>query len=153
MDSRCFEGLIPCLISCRTLLTHNLCLQFVAIASYIYLLLAATIKLTFLFLYRRVFSPESTYKYAIDGGIAFIICATIALFFGSIFACVPVSRTWDEAVDGHCINPDGIDYLSGVVNAVMDLYILVLPMPLLWRLKMETRRKLKLSIVFGLGLL
>ncbi|KAI1139407.1 hypothetical protein F5Y05DRAFT_425016 [Hypoxylon sp. FL0543] len=126
--------------------------EFIAISSYVYVLVSATTKLTFLFLYRRVFSPRRTYKYAIYGGIAFITCATIALFFASVFACQPVSRSWDATVDGHCFNPDGIDYLSGVVNAVVDLYILILPMPLLWRLKMDTKRKLKLFVVFSIGL-
>lgn len=151
MGRGCSEGLNPSLVACAPL--TYLCRQFVAIGSYVYLLLAATIKLTFLFLYRRVFSPQKTYKYTIDGGIAFIICATTSLFFASVFACVPVARTWDEAVDGHCINPDSIDYLSGVVNAVVDLYIIILPVSLLWGLKMSVRRKLQLSIVFGLGLL
>ncbi|KAI0108786.1 hypothetical protein F4776DRAFT_675001 [Hypoxylon sp. NC0597] len=126
--------------------------KFVAISSYVYLLVTATTKLTFLFFYRRVFSPQCACKYAIDGGIVFIICATISLFFASVFACVPVARTWDETVDGHCFNPDGIDYLSGAVNAVVDLYIFVLPIPLLWKLEMGTKRKLKLLIVFSLGL-
>ncbi|KAI0838522.1 hypothetical protein F5Y06DRAFT_268275 [Hypoxylon sp. FL0890] len=127
--------------------------KFVAISSYVYVLVAATTKLTFLFMYRRVFSPQRAYKYAIDGGIVFIICATIALFFASVFACVPVSRTWDETVEGHCFNPDGIDYLSGVVNAVMDLYILVLPMHLLCRLRMDAERRLKLLAIFCIGLI
>ncbi|KAI1407947.1 hypothetical protein F5Y13DRAFT_194795 [Hypoxylon sp. FL1857] len=128
-------------------------LKFLAISSYVYVLVAATTKLSFLFMYRRVFSLRPKYRYAIDGGVVFIICATIALFFASVFACVPVSRSWDETVDGHCFNPDGIDYLSGVVNAVVDLYILALPVPLLWGSKMDSRRKLKLLIIFSISLL
>ncbi|KAI6082213.1 hypothetical protein F4821DRAFT_219457 [Hypoxylon rubiginosum] len=121
------------------------------IACYVYLVLAATTRLTFLFSYRRIFSSKRSYKYAIDGGIGFTISAAISLLLATVFTCAPIERGWDATISGHCFNYDIIGYLSGAINSLIDLYILVLPMPLCWRLNLDARRKWRLTMVFGLG--
>lgn len=44
-------------------------------------------------------------------------------------------------------------YLSGVFNTITDLYILLLPLPFIWDLKMRAGRKLRLMAVFSVGIL
>jgi hypothetical protein len=42
---------------------------------------------------------------------------------------------------------------SGVVNIVTDFYVLILPMPFVWSLNMKRSRKVRVLVIFGLGLL
>ena len=46
-----------------------------------------------------------------------------------------------------------IPYLSGVFNTVSDLYILILPLPFIWGLKLTVSRRLRLMAVFSAGIL
>ncbi|KAI1653873.1 hypothetical protein F4813DRAFT_373072 [Daldinia decipiens] len=127
-------------------------LKIYTIATFIYLILSTCIKLTFLFLYRRIFSPQTKSKYFIYGAIYFVVCLNTALLFTTIFECSPVARSWNSALDGHCINPKILPYLSGVTSFLTDIYILILPIPLLWHLNMGRKRKFRLIAIFGTGL-
>jgi hypothetical protein len=40
---------------------------------------------------------------------------------------------------------------NGVLSFVGDLIILALPMPMVWKLQIDTRRKIALSAMFLLG--
>ncbi|KAI1798756.1 hypothetical protein F4811DRAFT_566168 [Daldinia bambusicola] len=98
------------------------------------------IKLTFLFLYRRIFSPQTIAKYFINGGIV------------TIFMCSPVARSWNSVLDGHCIDPKVLLCFPGVTSCITDIYILILPIPLLRRLNMGRKRRFRFAVIFGTGL-
>ncbi|KKK18675.1 hypothetical protein P175DRAFT_0536098 [Aspergillus ochraceoroseus IBT 24754] len=126
-------------------------LKYFTIAQYIYLTLTATVKLTFLFFYYRIFHPQHKIKYLITFGIVFVAITHITILFLTIFSCAPVSHAWNAASPGRCWNPKILPYLSGALSSVTDLYVLILPIRSLWDLNMTTRRKLRLAAVFGLG--
>lgn len=68
-----------------------------------------------------------------------------------MFSCTPVQSYWDSAIPGHCINYDlALHILSGS-NVVTDALILILPMPLVWRMNTSFTRKVQISGVFLLG--
>ena len=46
-----------------------------------------------------------------------------------------------------------LDLFIAIFNMVLDIVVVVLPMPVLWRLQMSRERKAALSCIFGLGLL
>ncbi|KAF2203656.1 hypothetical protein GQ43DRAFT_411195 [Delitschia confertaspora ATCC 74209] len=127
-------------------------LKYFTFAQYCYLVCSGVVKLSFLFFYRRVFSAQTKSKYYIDFGIAFVFCANTALLFATIFSCTPIARAWNPILRGHCIHPRILPWLSGVLNSVTDIYVLVLPASLLWGLHLELERKIKLLAVFGLGI-
>ncbi|KAK2849620.1 hypothetical protein FQN49_005575 [Arthroderma sp. PD_2] len=127
-------------------------LKYFTFAQYVYLILTATIKLTFLFFYRRVFSPQTLSNILITFGIVFVTVAHVAILFATVFSCNPVARAWDATRPGHCINPTILPYLSGGLSSATDLYVLILPIYPVWNLNMNIRRKIKLLGVFGLGI-
>lgn len=92
-------------------------------------------------------------KYWIIGGIIFNISLTIALFFGTLFSCLPVEKAWNSTLPGHCIDPIILPYLSGASSSAMDIFILILPIPPLWALNMSLNKRLKVLAVFCVGLL
>ncbi|CAJ2504213.1 Uu.00g116070.m01.CDS01 [Anthostomella pinea] len=127
-------------------------LKFQTIASQVYLVAATAIKLSLLFLYRRLFNLKKKAKYFVNGGIVVVLLMGIALLLAIIFFCTPVRKAWDDSVEGHCSDPAPVSYLSGVWNAAVDVYVLILPVPLLWGLNMSPRQKLRLGAVFGIGI-
>ncbi|KAF3482730.1 putative Integral membrane protein Pth11-like [Arthroderma uncinatum] len=127
-------------------------LKYFTFAQYVYLILTATIKLTFLFFYRRVFSPQTLSKILISFGIVFVSTSHVAILFATVFSCSPIARAWNLAIPGRCINPVILPYLSGALSSATDLYVLILPIYPVWNLNMKLRRKIKLLAVFGLGI-
>ncbi|KAF9885245.1 hypothetical protein FE257_000605 [Aspergillus nanangensis] len=61
---------------------------------------------------------------------------TIACALALIFPCHPLARSWDlRIVHGYCINRFAVYYAQCGLNLFIDLALLILPLPLIWRLK------------------
>ncbi|RCI10277.1 hypothetical protein L249_8579 [Ophiocordyceps polyrhachis-furcata BCC 54312] len=67
--------------------------------------------------------------------------------------CVPVEKVWHKWVPGRCLNRKAVDTCVAVFNLAIDLLILALPQRIIWSLKIDTSRKIGVSIVFSVGLL
>lgn len=123
-----------------------------------YYISACFVKLSLLVLYHRVFDPSRTARILIWVGavltfIFYIIATGVFLGF-----CIPHNE--DYALGGwlslqyadRCAMVDGdIASAAGVVGAVLDLYILAIPLACLWGLRTSFHRKVGLSIVFMAG--
>ncbi|KAL9620508.1 MAG: hypothetical protein Q9160_004977 [Pyrenula sp. 1 TL-2023] len=68
-----------------------------------------------------------------------------------MFACRPVRGFYDASVSAKCINDVRFYWATAILNIVTDMYILVLPMPIVWRLHTTMRRRLAISAIFMLG--
>lgn len=122
-------------------------------SAYIYLLLVLVIKLSCLLFYRRVFSPSKRMKWAISAGIYVIVAAYAGVFFSTVFECIPVQKLWHPELHGHCMRPKVLPYASGAINVISDIYVLVIPIPCIWELNLKLYRKLRVLLIFGLGVL
>ena len=81
--------------------------------------------------------------------LGYWIAMTILAFLG----CTPFARNWDKAIAGSCVNLVAFFRWNGITNLLIDFLILLLPLPMVWRLNVGTRQKLELSGTFLLGLL
>lgn len=43
--------------------------------------------------------------------------------------------------------------INGIGNMILDIAVLALPLPTIWKLKLPTAQKLGLAIIFSLGIL
>ncbi|KAI9681265.1 MAG: hypothetical protein M1817_002547 [Caeruleum heppii] len=66
--------------------------------------------------------------------------------------CQPVHKSWRPSTVGTCLPNDSTFYALGAVSIAFDCVIFCLPIPLIFRLQMNTRRKCALAGVFLLGL-
>lgn len=67
---------------------------------------------------------------------------------------LPTSRETMERNDaGKCGNGKMMCNSVGVVHAILDFFILMIPMPLIWNLKISTGNKIFLSILLLCGVL
>lgn len=53
---------------------------------------------------------------------------------------------------GHCSSRHNGGIASGVMNVISDFSILILPLPIIWRLQMSWAKKSRVFAVFGMGL-
>ncbi|KAL4737912.1 hypothetical protein BDV11DRAFT_190637 [Aspergillus similis] len=108
-------------------------------------------KLSILLFYLRVFQTSSfkilTYT------IGFLVLGHgIGVFFAAVFQCSPVQYTWDKEIPGgSCFNQQAFYRYVSPPNIFTDFVILVMPMPVVWRLQTRLTQKLALTGVFLLG--
>ncbi|KAI0476827.1 hypothetical protein F4859DRAFT_480379 [Xylaria cf. heliscus] len=81
----------------------------------------------------------------------------ILLYIGSILtdsvSCVPREYWWDRTIQGHCADTRNLPIVTGTLNAVIDLFILLLPQTIIWKLQMSSRKRLGVSLVFLAGII
>lgn len=117
----------------------------------IYFANSAATKISLLLLYYRIFGVNQKLRLAMMVCGFFSISYFIACTFTALFGCHPVSYFWNKHQSGKCINQVKFFRGNGIVNLLIDVMILCLPMPLVWRLKIERRQKITLSALFLLG--
>ncbi|EUC46253.1 hypothetical protein COCMIDRAFT_36086 [Bipolaris oryzae ATCC 44560] len=110
-------------------------------------------KLAFLFLYRRIFTWPS-FQWTSLVFVILTVAFTIAFFLGFIFDCrLNFAANWGSlaSITENC--PFGFEATIAftVFDAFLDLCILLLPLPWIWRLQIPTIRKIQLCGVFLLG--
>lgn len=126
----------------------------VYLLSQIFWALAVTlIRSSIILLYIRIFPPRSfrlTCYAVLMLNAAFSVGAVIT----DCLMCLPVACKWARLyTDSDC--KCGVQILlnnfSVVTSLLLDITVVVLPMPLLWGLQMAVSKKVVLSGMFGLG--
>lgn len=102
----------------------------------------------------RIF-PRSTnskwFNWALRGTFALNIAWYVGAVLGTVFLCIPISKNWAATEPGHCGTEFNLLMGSAISSVVLDLIILLLPLPKLWKLQIGTQRRVGLMIVFILG--
>ncbi|KAI9652791.1 MAG: hypothetical protein M1831_006593 [Alyxoria varia] len=105
-------------------------------------------RISALLFYRRLFAHS--FKISFWLGVAANVVWFVLLFFLVMFSCSPTQRQWDRSFSGTCLPELPGQIVSSLTSVVIDLYILVMPMPILWRLQM---RKVKKGLIGGILML
>ena len=109
------------------------------------------VKTSILLLYRRLFGCNKRLNRWIWGILIFVFAHQLTMILLSIFSCRPVEAVWDPHVKGWCINVTVAAIIFGSINVCIDIVLLVLPIPLVWRLKIQRKWRIQLIGVFLLG--
>ncbi|KAK7743668.1 hypothetical protein SLS62_010537 [Diatrype stigma] len=109
-------------------------------------------KAAILLLYRRIFDGIRRFRWACTFMLACVGSFCIATTMATIFQCTPVVRAFDRSVEGHCISNSPFWYANAGFNISTDFIILLMPMPLVYRLKIPALQKIGLCMVFALGI-
>ncbi|KAL4964215.1 uncharacterized protein BDV14DRAFT_77866 [Aspergillus stella-maris] len=120
---------------------------------YFYFSVAIT-KLAILFFYLRIFTTR-TFKRVTYGLIALCSAYAMAAIFQSAFDCSPPSYFWtrfDGVSQGTCL-PYAAFKVMPPINIVLDVAVMVLPLPLLLRLNLPWAKKLRVVSMFSVGIL
>lgn len=112
----------------------------------------ATIKISLLLLYYRIFGISKPFRIAVWTCAAIVFGWWSSVFFASIFQCSPVSASWDRTIpNAKCIDLTKYAYGNGVSNLLTDVMILALPGPMVMKLKVDKKSKATLMAIFLLG--
>ncbi|KAJ5102120.1 hypothetical protein NUU61_004342 [Penicillium alfredii] len=114
-----------------------------------YILGPPTIKLSLLFLYRRIFTSPKFLRIIYGLGALIAVWLIVSVFL-AIFDCVPIHSFWTGG--GKCLDfkKFGIGY--AIVNIVTDIAVWLLPIPMIWDVQLRVGQKIALSLIFLLGL-
>lgn len=98
------------------------------------------------------------HKNIVYGALTMVILFSVFYFFLVLFQCTPYSYFWGqyEGKKGSCINPAVVPDASiahSVVSFTADWILGLLPIALIYDLKMNARTKVSVAVLLGLGLL
>ena len=111
------------------------------------------IKISILILYRRTFITKN-FQAAVWIVGAFVIANFIGGLVSVFQYCKPIAHFWDPlGVPGHCSNLPLTITMDSMLLLITDLIIYMMPMPVIWKLRMTTRRKIEITLMFLVGLL
>ncbi|USW52750.1 Putative extracellular membrane protein, CFEM [Septoria linicola] len=118
-----------------------------------YLAALPTVKISLLLTYLRIF-PSQRFRYACYFVIGLNICYAIAFVLVSVFQCLPVHCAWNNWSGEHdckCSNINAQGWTSAAFNVLLDFITLGLPLPQLWAMKLNKRKKFWVMLMFGMG--
>ncbi|PWY63651.1 hypothetical protein BO83DRAFT_411832 [Aspergillus eucalypticola CBS 122712] len=123
-------------------------------AAIIYIPALAAAKFALLMLYYRLLHMIRIWRIIIFL-VTFIIAGyTIALTLGLIFPCQPIAKNWDLTITtGHCVDRSGFYLATAITNTVSDIILIIIPIPVIVKLKLPLIQKLGVGCMFGIGCL
>ena len=82
-------------------------------------------------------------------GIFYFISAFI-----TIFACSPREAIWNMLItDFTCVDNAALILITCLFNIVSDIIILMLPAKAVWKLRIPIKKKVKIVLLFAIGLM
>jgi hypothetical protein len=76
----------------------------------------------------------------------------ISVFLETFLICKPVEYNWNKTIQGTCDRKALETYLAaGIINLLIDIFIVAMPTPMLFRLPMPTGKKIGLVAIFSVG--
>lgn len=111
------------------------------------------LKLTFLFQYYRIMSVSNLRWLFLTAIIIVAMWGTSQAIMPFI-QCIPLKGVWDPRVKAKCTpNTLTLWFFNGVFNIVTDIVIMILPLPIIWKLELPRSQKFILIGIFCLGFL
>ncbi|KIX04390.1 uncharacterized protein Z518_05258 [Rhinocladiella mackenziei CBS 650.93] len=128
--------------------------KFTWITEILYMVVVGLTKMAILLLYWRVF-PTQPFRNVVLVTLVVCVAYMLAFALATTFHCSPISYTWTSwtgETRGRCFNFNHFAWAHAIINIVFDLWVILLPVPMLFRLHMGRRRKIHLFLMFSVGL-
>lgn len=112
-------------------------------------------KLSILAFYLRIFT-DRTFKRMTYGMMGICTAYLVATVIATIFQCTPVSymwTSWSGETEGHCIDVFVLTWIATSLNILLDVLIILLPIPHLLKLTLNRKKKIQIVSMFCVGLL
>ncbi|ROV92972.1 hypothetical protein VMCG_08978 [Cytospora schulzeri] len=122
----------------------------------LYILGMSFVKVALLVFYLRL-DPRRPMRLGLYIFTGVIVVFNIISFFILAFSCSPPAMFWGDVVaGGKCMKAKSLlDFynVNGILNIIIDLGIYLLPIPMVWAIRMPFKQKLGVVGIFALGLL
>ena len=112
-------------------------------------------KMALFLLYYRLFAIDHWTKIAIYSGMGITSSFYLATFIVQLVLCIPrPQESWTSPTCvKRCSRAEGLGDVHGVFGLVSDLYIFILPLPVVYRLQMSLKKKIGVIATFLTGLM
>lgn len=114
------------------------------------------LRLSILLFYQRIFGQILVVRRLIQFTFVLILSCCLAFDLAIIFGCTPVDhfwKGWDGEDEGFCVNKNAVFWAGAVVVIAIDIWIMLIPLPFIARLKFPLRKKILTGIMFTFGIL
>jgi len=124
-----------------------------------YVVVLALLKAAMLLEWARILVPRGSRNSSIFWwGCMVMVGIQAAACIGLVIAlnlqCIPHQASWDFTItNAKCFPLYNLQLGSGIIYLVTDVIMFFMPQHLIWSLQLSWKKKLGVSIVFGLGLL
>ncbi|PWY90016.1 hypothetical protein BO70DRAFT_415451 [Aspergillus heteromorphus CBS 117.55] len=108
-------------------------------------------KIALIILYYRLSDMQRRWKTTLWTISSLVVLYILVLDWLLIFGCKPIHKAWNTTVEGTCISRAGVFMAGASASIVTDIVLLVIPLPIIARLKMKSRKRFGLALMFGLG--
>ncbi|KAI9734359.1 MAG: hypothetical protein M1834_002465 [Cirrosporium novae-zelandiae] len=121
-----------------------------------YVFVAFMVKASLLVFLRRIF-PQRSLKLATSGILIFLALFTLSGCLVLAFQCSPVRAAYDKTIlDAKCMSTHtlfSITMFQAVTMFITDIVILIIPIPIIWKLNMPLKKQLAVMTMFGSGII
>ncbi|GKZ30144.1 hypothetical protein AbraIFM66950_008003 [Aspergillus brasiliensis] len=126
-------------------------LKFFWLFQILYKLILCLNKLSFLAFYLRIF-PNRTFRLISWITIGLVVSSTFGFVIATIFQCIPVRASWDKHIPKKCVHNASFRWSWAGYNTLMDIWVCLMPLPVLAQLQLDRIRKIGVMLVFCMGL-
>ncbi|KAI0119746.1 hypothetical protein F4814DRAFT_413130 [Daldinia grandis] len=123
------------------------------IGTVLYFTITSATKISILLMYNRLFSVDPSFRRQV-----IIVAAAVAGFWigctvADLLNCIPLEWTWNNALDDprYCFNYNIFWLASGIVEACLDVVIIIMPIRVVIGLRLNKSKKFAVVGVFLLG--
>lgn len=119
--------------------------------AYLYVLSANLPKISITFLYCRLFPPSGVriFSFVLIGILIITTIVEISVLFSM---CRPFAANWNTAIlKASCMNISAIYAWASLPNIITDMIMLILPLPMIWKLHTNLQTKIQLTVTFVIG--
>ncbi|KAF2236137.1 hypothetical protein EV356DRAFT_565867 [Viridothelium virens] len=109
-------------------------------------------KCAILVVYLRIFVDKAS-RWCTYLVMVVIVSNATATIPACIWKCHPISHGWNPAAspNGWCDNIEALFRYGTLANIITDVAMLILPMPLIWKLRTNRATKVGLTVTFVIG--
>lgn len=109
-----------------------------------------TVKISVLFFYHRIF-PQKRFRMATYSMGLCLVLFLLSSWLVVSLQCLPIYSFWRPKVPHSCIHQVKYYVAHGCLNFIMDLAVVLMPIPYLLKLHLPRHQKVGLVILFLLG--
>ncbi|KAL2848436.1 hypothetical protein BJY01DRAFT_246448 [Aspergillus pseudoustus] len=127
-------------------------LKVITASTFLWAMATTLVKLCLLGLFHEIFTTPIV-RYLIWAIAALSAILGLSGILLGVLICQPFAYNWDKTItSGHCGDSYKMQLATCTINMVIELMIVLLPAPILWRLQMPFKSKVILNGIFSLGL-
>jgi hypothetical protein len=108
-------------------------------------------KSSVLFFYLRFAAANFRFRIATYFVLSVVVGYTLATGFSFLYLCSPIEKLWNISIPGRCVDIYTAYFVSAIFNSATDVVILLLPIWLLWPLRVKLSQKIAVGLVLMPG--